>query len=40
VEKLPMLDKETVAFHILHRIRGLLGAQSIGWSPGTGSVLP
>lgn len=39
VEKLPLLDKETVAFNILHRIRGLMGAQSIGWSPGAGSVL-
>ncbi|NOZ71088.1 MAG: bifunctional phosphopantothenoylcysteine decarboxylase/phosphopantothenate--cysteine ligase CoaBC [Chloroflexi bacterium] len=39
VEKLPLLDKETVAFNILHRIRGLLGAQSIGWAPGAGSVL-
>lgn len=39
VEKLPLLDKETVAFNILHRIHGLLGAQSIGWEPGAGSVL-
>ncbi|NUQ38809.1 MAG: bifunctional phosphopantothenoylcysteine decarboxylase/phosphopantothenate--cysteine ligase CoaBC [Caldilineales bacterium] len=40
VESLPLLDKETVAYHILHRVRGLLGRQSIGWSPGVGSVLP
>ncbi len=40
VEKLPLLEKEEVAFNILHRIRGLLGAQSIGWTPGAGSVLP
>jgi phosphopantothenoylcysteine decarboxylase/phosphopantothenate--cysteine ligase len=40
VESLPLMDKEAVAYHILHRVRGLLGAQSIGWSPGIGSVLP
>lgn len=40
VESLPLMDKEAVAYHILHRVRGLLGAQSIGWSPGMGSVLP
>ena len=40
VESLPLMDKEAVAFHILHRVRGLLGAQSIGWSPGIGSMLP
>ncbi len=40
VESLPLMDKEEVAFNILHRIRGLLGAQSIGWSPGIGSVIP
>ncbi|MCO6450869.1 MAG: bifunctional phosphopantothenoylcysteine decarboxylase/phosphopantothenate--cysteine ligase CoaBC [Caldilineales bacterium] len=39
-ESLPLLDKEQVAYQILHRVRGLLGAQSIGWSPGIGSVLP
>jgi len=38
-ETLPLLDKEDVAFNILHRIRGLLGGQSIGWSPGIGSVM-
>ena len=38
-ETLPLMDKEEVAFNILHRIRGLLGAQSIGWSPGIGSVM-
>jgi len=38
-ESLPLMDKEEVAFNILHRIRGLLGAQSIGWSPGIGSVI-
>jgi phosphopantothenoylcysteine decarboxylase/phosphopantothenate--cysteine ligase len=40
VETLPLMDKEEVAFNILHRIRGLLGGQSIGWSPGIGSVMP
>lgn len=40
VESLPLMGKEDVAYHILHRVRGLLGAQSIGWSPGIGSVLP
>ena len=40
VESLPLMDKEDVAYHILHRARGLLGAQSIGWSPGIGSALP
>ncbi|RME84210.1 MAG: bifunctional phosphopantothenoylcysteine decarboxylase/phosphopantothenate--cysteine ligase CoaBC [Caldilineae bacterium] len=40
VESLPLMDKEEVAFNILHRIRGLLGGQSIGWSPGIGSVIP
>ncbi|NOX61364.1 MAG: bifunctional phosphopantothenoylcysteine decarboxylase/phosphopantothenate--cysteine ligase CoaBC [Chloroflexi bacterium] len=39
-EALPLMDKEDVAFQILHRVRGLLGAASIGWSPGKGSVLP
>jgi len=33
------MSKEDVAFNILHRIRGLLGAPSIGWDPGVGSVL-
>ena len=40
LDALPLMDKEDVAFHILHRVRGLLGEQSIGWSPGIGSVLP
>lgn len=39
VDRLPLMSKEDVAFNILHRIRGLLGAPSIGWDPGAGSVL-
>jgi phosphopantothenoylcysteine decarboxylase/phosphopantothenate--cysteine ligase len=39
VDRLPLMSKEDVAFNILHRIRGLLGAPSIGWDPGVGSVL-
>ena len=39
VDRLPLMSKEDVAFNILHRIRGLLGAPSIGWDPGMGSVL-
>ncbi len=36
---LPLMSKEDVAYNILHRIRGLLGAPSIGWEPGAGSLL-
>jgi phosphopantothenoylcysteine decarboxylase/phosphopantothenate--cysteine ligase len=39
VDRLPLMSKEDVAFNILHRIRCLLGAPSIGWDPGMGSVL-
>ncbi|HID35107.1 MAG TPA: bifunctional phosphopantothenoylcysteine decarboxylase/phosphopantothenate--cysteine ligase CoaBC [Anaerolineae bacterium] len=39
IEPLPLMSKEDVAYNILHRIRGLLGAPSIGWDPGVGSVL-
>ena len=39
VTPLPLMSKEDVAYNILHRIRGLLGAPSIGWDPGVGSVL-
>lgn len=40
IETLPLMDKEEVAFNILHRIQGLLGEQSIGWEPGVGSIMP
>ncbi len=40
IESLPLMDKEAVAYHILQRVRGLLGAVGIGWSPGAGSLLP
>ena len=39
VTPLPLMSKEDVAYNILHRVRGLLGAPSIGWDPGVGSVL-
>ena len=39
ITPLPLMSKEDVAYNILHRIRGLLGAPSIGWEPGAGSLL-